>query len=1131
MAAMVASGKSVHQSGETNIAVASPSLLLNGRMVFEDPAGLRWVTIIRYLCLTAVGVLFTLSQLFVGQSSDPVLPDLRADAGTLPSSAFVAHSLGDPAFELRPPHDETASSLFQGLRAMRSAFVAQDDPDSVASLKSHLMDLQVVFPDWLRVSSADGHVVVSVKASVAQMIKSAGTAVVPRLSNTDSNGTYLGGMLAKLFTDEDATRAFIGQLAAALKSTGAAGVNIDIEEMPAADGPAYVGWLTKVTAALHLQGLAVTIDLPMSDEAYNYTALGAVADAVVLMAYDQHWMTSPAGPIAAQSWFEDNLDTALKAIPAQKLIVGIGAYGYDWTVGRKEAEAISFETAMVRANRFAAKVATDPGAINTTFDYSDEKGLQHHIWLLDGVSAWNQYRVAAERQVKGLALWRTGLEESSLWSFFGLGKASSFDPKRLASAAALPIASYRGQGMLLRVTNAELKGERSLDFYGDHITSARFLRLPGGFNVERFGSSDARQIVLTFDDGPDPTWTPEILDVLQQHGVPATFFVVGQQAERYPGIVAKAFAAGHLIGNHTYTHPDLTRIGSQQLDRELDLAQRSIEAATGHSTTLFRAPYSTDSEPSDASELAPLVTVNADGYVVAAADVDPKDYMPVSARSLVKRIMARLGDGKTHVIVFHDAGGNRHQTALALQQLIPMLKASGYEIVGLDRLMGLQRSEIMPRIPLSENIFVTTNLICQLAMGLGWQALLAVFMVAIVIAAVRLALLCYLIFTRTDTSPASSLRGFAPAVRVLIPAHNEATVIARTLAALAISDYPDFKITVIDDGSRDATANVVRQVMARDPRVNLITQPNGGKSTALNRGFREACEDIVITIDADTIVAPQTIRRLVEPFADPQIDAVCGNVTVGNVCNLLTAFQNVEYITAQNFDRRAFERLNCIWVVPGATGAWRRAKVLAAGGYSSETLTEDTDLTQTLLANGGRVVCADDARSVTEAPETVAALYGQRFRWNYGTLQCLWKHRANWGRGSVGWVAMPNMLLFQFLLPLIAPLGDLILIRAAVQRELPTIAICYLAFLGMDLLVSAIAFRRDQKSLAGIWVVLIQRLCYRQFMYVVTFLTLMAAAKGRRHGWNKLKRTGAAAGAVTAVAPRPGRRLAIAPVN
>ena len=232
---------------------------------------------------------------------------------------------------------------------------------------------------------------------------------------------------------------------------------------------------------------------------------------------------------------------------------------------------------------------------------------------------------------------------------------------------------------------------------------------------------------------------------------------------------------------------------------------------------------------------------------------------------------------------------------------------------------------------------------------------------------------------------------------------------------------------------------------------------------------------------------------------------------MGNLRNLLTAFQNVEYITAQNFDRRAFERLNCIWVVPGATGAWRRAKVLAAGGYSSHTLTEDTDLTQSLLARGGRIVCADEARSVTEAPETASALYKQRFRWNYGTLQCLWKHRGRLGKGAVGWIAIPNMLLFQFLLPLIAPLGDFILLKSILSGEWPGIALFYSTFLMMDLLVSAAAFHRDGQPLRGLWVVLIQRLCYRQIMYVVTFLTLMAAAKGGRHGWNKLMRLGSAA--------------------
>jgi len=123
-------------------------------------------------------------------------------------------------------------------------------------------------------------------------------------------------------------------------------------------------------------------------------------------------------------------------------------------------------------------------------------------------------------------------------------------------------------------------------------------------------------------------------------------------------------------------------------------------------------------------------------------------------------------------------------------------------------------------------------------------------------------------------------------------------------------------------------------------------------------------------------------------------------------------------------------------------------------------------------------------------------------------LQCLWKHRGCLFHGTLGWVALPNMLLFQIFFPILSPLGDLILILCLLRHDYMAVAGGYLAFLAMDLVGSAIAFRLDRQPLAGIWVVLVQRFYYRQFMYFVTFAALLASLRGRRHGWNKLQRAG-----------------------
>ncbi|HWB55101.1 MAG TPA: glycosyltransferase family 2 protein, partial [Tepidisphaeraceae bacterium] len=347
---------------------------------------------------------------------------------------------------------------------------------------------------------------------------------------------------------------------------------------------------------------------------------------------------------------------------------------------------------------------------------------------------------------------------------------------------------------------------------------------------------------------------------------------------------------------------------------------------------------------------------------------------------------------------------------------------------------------------------------------------------------------------------------FTPPATVVIPAYNEDKVIARTIHGVLASNYPALHVLVVDDGSKDSTSSVVRELAQTDSRIRLISKVNGGKYTALNLGFAQAEDDYVVTIDADTIVTPETVRQLMLPFADPSVDAVCGNVQVGNVRNLLTIFQDVEYVTTQNYDRRAFESLNCITVVPGATGAWKRTKILAIGGYSGDTLTEDADLSISLLRHGGKIVYAPLARSVTETPENLRAWFKQRFRWRFGMLQCLWKHRRCLGHGLLGCVAFPNIVV-QMMFELISPLCDLLLILSLVSGNYTGVARAYVLFLSLDLAAAIIAYVLDRRSPAGLIVVPIQRFVYRPILYLVTQRAAFAMIRGRRHAWNKLQRT------------------------
>jgi len=364
-----------------------------------------------------------------------------------------------------------------------------------------------------------------------------------------------------------------------------------------------------------------------------------------------------------------------------------------------------------------------------------------------------------------------------------------------------------------------------------------------------------------------------------------------------------------------------------------------------------------------------------------------------------------------------------------------------------------------------------------------------------------------------------------PDVTVVVPAYNEEKVIIRTVQSLLSQRYP-LEIIVVDDGSPDGTADVVAGAFQNNPRIRVLRKPNGGKASALNLGVHEAKGEIVVAVDADTVLAPGAIEALVGPLADDRVGAVAGNAKVGNRINLVTRWQAVEYVTSQNLDRRAFSLLNCITVVPGAVGAWRRQLVLDAGGFSEQTLAEDQDLTLTLLRRGWRIAYADRAIAYTEAPDTLAGLSRQRFRWSFGTLQCAWKHRGALFRrryGALGFVALPNVWVFQLLFPFLAPVADLLFVWSLAtvylnklqhgaeyaMQSLQQVVVYYLAFLAVDWLAGIAALLMEPGEEKGLsWLVLLQRFVYRQVLYLAVVKAVFAAAQGRARGWGKLVRKG-----------------------
>jgi cellulose synthase/poly-beta-1,6-N-acetylglucosamine synthase-like glycosyltransferase/peptidoglycan/xylan/chitin deacetylase (PgdA/CDA1 family) len=613
-----------------------------------------------------------------------------------------------------------------------------------------------------------------------------------------------------------------------------------------------------------------------------------------------------------------------------------------------------------------------------------------------------------------------------------------------------------------------------------------------------------KTVALTFDDGPSP-YTPKIVAVLKHYRVPAAFFEIGTQAVRYPGYVQMLARDGYEIGNHTFTHVDPSTVPSWEAHAELDMTQSTIAGETGVEPRLFRPPYSSDPNAVTPLQLRSFREIAKHGYVITLTSYDSEDWTVPGVGTIVDNATPRHGRGG--IILMHDGGGNRAQTVTALPILIRRLRAAGYRFDTVAQIVGIPASAA--QVPASGWPQARGRMLVAALHAASTVTGTLMLLVALVGVLTLLRMIGILIFARrhasTDRYPYDP--GYAPPVSVIVPAYNEKLDIARAVRSLAACDYPRFEVIVVDDGSTDGTPAIVRGLHL--PRVRLLVQANAGKAQALNTGIAAARHELIVTVDADTVFERDTLRRLVQPFKEQRVGAVSGNTKVGNRKRLLGRWQHIEYVMGFNLDRRVYEVMDCMATVPGAIGAFRRRALTGVGGFSGATLAEDTDVTLALGRAGWRVVYVQSARAWTEPPLNLAALWRQRYRWAYGTLQSLWKHRgAVLERGPIGRRALPYLTLFQIVLPFAAPLIDLFALYGLVfLSPLPVLAF-WLGFNVLQMVLAVYAFRLDGERCRVLWALPLQQFVYRQVMYLVVFQSAVTAARGIRLGWQHAGRTG-----------------------
>jgi peptidoglycan-N-acetylglucosamine deacetylase len=1099
--------------------------------VFSDPAGKRWprlrfiffITGVVFFLATVVFVqtLFVAPQMRVPFSLRQLKGQLKAlqkenPAGQVSAAALLWQKFGaarqaakkmgkpTPAPSARPRKKSPDNEV-------RMAFYTNGDPYSYLSLQQHAAQLTHVCPEWMAVINGMGELQIDADSRLPKFAAAKGIALMPLLTNLVGDAWQPEAV--ENLAHGPATRqdGFIRNVLGALRNAKASGVVIDWEQIDPAYRNDLTSFIDKFADALHDDGRELWLCVQPGQELdyIDFDKLSDNVDRFVAMLFDETSDSDPPGPLASRPWFEGWLHVLLEETDTKQWIIALGSYGYDWTIGGKKAEMISFPEVMSRANDAEVGAAEVKGPSYSPYFYFQDEDKEHAVWFLDAVTFLNELREVRDQKAGGFALYRLGCEDPAIWDVLSVPRDFKIDKQTrqaLELIKATDTITDVGDGEIVTVDESHTDGRRNLTVGAEGYLTEKYVKFAQFPTLYHQGAGGEHQVAITFDDGPDPRWTPKILDILRGANVKAAFFLVGANAERYPNLVRRIVNEGHEIGNHTYYHPNLALCWPEHIRLELNATQLLLETITGRATTLFRPPYAADTSPSQLSELIPLQIAEDLNYLVVLENIDPEDWSKPGADIILRRVKQQRRDGS--IILLHDAGGDRSQTVQALPRILEWLHTRGDTVVPLSTLLGTTRDAVMPPLAQGgqpfERVVSSTGFRIYHAIE---EFLWAFMIVATALVVIRTLIVVWLAYRFRSRSRAQ----FAEPVSVVIAAYNEGKVIANTLRSLLTTDYKgDVEVIVVDDGSRDETAAEVQRVAAADPRVRLLQQPNHGKARALQRGLAAVRRGIVVFIDADTQCQRDTLPRLLEPFADAGIGAVSGHAKVGNLRRFIARCQALEYTCGFNLDRRAYNRWNCITVVPGAISAVRKEAIDEAGGLSLQTLAEDTDLTLSLHKRRQRIVYVPDAIAWTEAPESVRTLARQRFRWAYGTLQCLWKHRDmlfNWNYRALGWFSLPSIWFFQIILVAVTPMVDLFLLASLPFGAWRAVMPFVITFLSMDVILATLACLLEREPILRAWRILPMRLIYRPMLSYCIWKAILRAIKGAWVSWGKLERT------------------------
>jgi peptidoglycan-N-acetylglucosamine deacetylase len=1124
------------------------------RPVFLDAAGVRWtrlrtLTWVVGFALLGLSAVFGLSLLSHRSAAAGLSP--RIDLGAVTTRAIAMAYVPTSPLALDPALTPLPRADPFGPRAPaighRLARIDPDDEPAMLALRRRGSALTDVVLEGLRWAGPEVAIAGEVSAAAIEAVHAEGARVLLAI-----DAPAEGGPNAADVTDaaSDANRrgALAEDLVRRARELHADGLVLELPEDAAddPDGDARGGLLQAVRARLApAQTLAVSVDADFDRDSLRGEA--ASVDLVLLTAHRDEADGLPPGPGAPRDWVEQAVDAAVDALGPEKVVPMLPMRSLSWALaGRSPSRSTTWAEVITKAS--LAKVSPrwveslgsavavmrgrdgiQPGV--GPVDSADTDPDAWLVWLADAASFTDELALARSRGIPSVGLDELGDEDPRIWQVLASASKGPDVVRRALVEVAPPDAwQVVGEGVEIRVRTDVRSGRCTVAWTaGGRVAAERYDELPTQVTIERRAPAPRGRVALTFDDGPDPEFTPAVLDVLAQYGVKATFFMIGSRVERDPELVRRLVAEGHEIGNHSFSHPDFGRIADRNANLEIRATNLLLASVTGRSTLLFRPPFRADDTPQSQEDLLGIEAAMRNGMTTVASTIDPRDWERPGSTAIVERVLGQATADGSGVVLLHDGGGDRSQTVQALRSILPGLRDRGFTFVQVHDLFGTPSIDrTNPSIPTL--LEVRANQAVWWAGTWAIRILRAVAVGSLLLVALRFGSMLFLslvhygvhrrrgpVPTATDAPPESQ------PVSVVIPAYNEERVIVRTIESVLASEGASLEVIVVDDGSTDDTGRRIERSFAADPRVQYVRLGNGGKARALNYGFSRASHPIVVALDADTLFLPDTIARLVDAMRDPRVAAVAGRAVVGNVRGFISRCQAMEYVCGQAIERRAWAALGVVSVVPGAVGAWRRDAVQMVGGFARDTLAEDSDLTLALQVLGWRIGYAPDAVALTEAPETVRALLKQRFRWTFGVLQTLWKHRGGLVspsavRPTVRWLLLPTVLTCHLGVPLLAPLVDLagvLAVCVGYGRELIPYGI---AMFAAELLLTLMAMAMDRASprLASDW--LVQRLVYRWILFFALVRAIGAALRGGAVGWNKLARTGSVRVARAAVA-------------